>query len=159
GSGLSGMFSTYGLALLDPRRLAPEPRRAQQAFDALQAFQARTLEERMHGAGLAGRAMAARVSADSLSRAVLAPGEALLDLVATPETTFAFVVTRAGVMARTLPGSARLDALHADWRDAMLAGADRAVVEGGLARLSSEVLTPLAPALRGTRRLVVTGGG
>jgi CHAT domain-containing protein len=113
----------------------------------------------MHGAGLAGRAMAARVSADSLSRAVLGPGEALLDWVATPETTFAFVVTRGGVTARTLPGTVRLDALHRDWRDAMLAGAESPVVEDGLARLSTEALAPLAPALRGAHRVIVTGGG
>jgi len=159
GSGLAGMFTEYGLALLDPRRRAPEALRAQQAFDALQAFQARTLEERMHGAGLAGRAMDTRVSADSLRRAVLVRGECVLDLVATPDTTFAFVVTRGGVAARLLPGTRRLDALYRDWRDAMLAGAAAPVVEGGLARLSAELLGPLAPLLRESRRVVVSGGG
>lgn len=159
GSGLSGLFAEYGLALLDPRRKAPEAQKARQAFDALQVFQARTLEERMHGAGLAGRSMAARVSADSLRKSVLQPGEALLDFVSTPDTTFAFVVTRTGTVARLLPGAERLDALYGDWRGAMLGGADTRVVDAGLARLSSELLAPIASSLKGTQRIVVTGGG
>jgi tetratricopeptide (TPR) repeat protein len=159
GSGLAGLFTEYGLAVLDARRHVPEAQRAREAFDALQAFQARTLEERMHGAGLAGKSMAARVSADSLRRGVLRPGEALLDLVSTPDTTFAFVVTRTGVVARLVPGAHRLDALYDDWRGAMLAGAATPVVEGGLARLSIELLAPLALALRDSRRIIVSGGG
>ena len=159
GSGLSGLFAEYGLALLDPRRKVSEATRARQAFDALQAFQARTLEERMHGAGLAGRSMAARVSADSLRRGVLRPGEALLDFVGTPDTTFAFVVTRAGTVARLLPGATRLDALYRDWQDVMLGGADTPTVERGLARLSAELLAPVAGALAASKRVIVTGGG
>lgn len=159
GSGLAGLFTEYGLALLDPRRPVAEARRAREAFDALQVFQARTLEERMQGAGLAGRAMARRVSADSLRRGVLRPGEVLLDLVATPDTTFAFVVTRAGTTVRLLPGARRLDALHRDWRDAMLGGATIPVVERGLLRLSAELLAPLAAPLRDSRRIIVSGGG
>ena len=159
GSGLSGMFAELGLACLDPRRGVPEARRAQQAFDALQTFQARTLEERMQGLGLAARAMTRRVTADSLRRAVLRPDEALLDLVATPETTFAFVVTRGAVVARLLPGTRRLDPLFADWRGGMLGGAAAGVADAGLARLSAELLAPVADALRPARRIVVTGGG
>ena len=159
GSGLSGLFAEYGLALLDPRRRVNEATRARQAFDALQVFQARTLEERMHGAGLAGRSMAARVSADSLRRGVLESGEALLDFVGTPDTTFAFVVTRAGTVARLLPGATRLDALYRDWRDVMLGGADTPTVDKGLARLSAELLAPVAGALTGSKRVIVTGGG
>ncbi len=159
GAGLAGLFAEYGLALLDPRRKTPEAQRARQAFDALQVFQARTLEERMHGAGLAGRSMAARVSADSLRTSVLRPGEVMLDFVSTPDTTFAFVVTRTGTVARLLPGARRLDPLYADWRSAMLGGADTPVVDKGLARLSSVLLAPVAPALAGAKRIIVTGGG
>lgn len=159
GSGLSGMFAELGLAYLDPRRGVPEARRAQQAFDALQTFQARTLEERMQGLGLAARAMMRRVTADSLRRSVLRPDEALLDLVATPETTFAFVVTRGAVVARLLPGTRRLDPLFADWRGGLLTGAGTAVTNAGLARLSAEVLATVADALRPAHRIVVTGGG
>jgi len=159
GSGLAGLFTEYGLALLDPRRPVPEARRAREAFDALQVFQARTLEERMKGAGLAGRAMARRATADSLRRGVLAPGEALLDLVATPDTTFAFIVTRAGTSVRLLPGTRRLDALFDDWRGAMLSGAATPVVERGLKRLSAELLGPVSAPLRDSRRIVVSGGG
>ncbi len=159
GSGLSGMFSELGLAYLDPRRNVPEAKRARQAFDALQTFQARTLEERMQGAGLAARAMVRRVTADSLARDVLRPDEALLDLVATPETTFAFVVTRGAVVVRLLPGSRRLDALFTDWRDGMLGGGSAAVTDAGLKRLSTELLAPVAAALKPARRIIVTGGG
>lgn len=159
GSGLSGLFAEYGLALLDPRRKAPEAQKARQAFDALQVFQARTLEERMHGAGLSGRSMAARVSADSLRKSVLQPGEALLDFVSTPDTIFAFVVTRTGTVVRLLPGAQTLDALYDDWRGAMIGGADTPTVDRGLARLSGELLAPVAAALKGANRVIVTGGG
>ncbi len=159
GSGLAGMFSELGLAYLDPRRNVPEEKRARQAFDALQTFQARTLEERMQGQGLAARAMVRRVTADSLARDVLRPDEALLDLVATPETTFAFVVTRTTVVARLLPGTRSLDPLFSDWRDGMLGGGSATVTEAGLKRLSTEILTPVAAALKPARRIIVTGGG
>ncbi len=159
GSGLAGMFSELGLAYLDPRRGLTEERRARQAFDALQTFQARTLEERMQGQGLAARAMVRRVTADSLARDVLRTDEALLDLVATPETTFAFVVTRGAVVVRLLPGTRRLDPLFRDWRDGMLGGSSLAVTDAGLKRLSTEVLAPVAAALKPARRIIVTGGG
>jgi CHAT domain-containing protein/tetratricopeptide (TPR) repeat protein len=158
-SRLSDLFAEYGLALLDPRRGLTEARRAREAFDALQAFQARTLEERMHGRGLSGRSMANRVTADSLRRGVLREGELLVDLVATPDTTIAFLVSRAGLQARLLPGTKRLDRLHASWQGAALARADEATVGRGLARLSEELLGPLAASLGGSRRLVLTGGG
>ena len=159
GSGLSELFAQYGLALLDSRRTASEAQRARQAFDALQVFQGRTLEERMLGSGLSTASMARRVTSDSLRARVLRPGETLLDLVATPETTFAFVVTTQGVAARMLPGTTRLGALYTDWRGAMLGGADGAMVSQGLARLSGELLGPVAPLLAGRSRIVVSGGG
>jgi CHAT domain-containing protein/tetratricopeptide (TPR) repeat protein len=159
GSKLSDLFAEYGLALLDTRRAVPEAARAREAFDALQAFQARTLEDRMHGSGLAGRGMSVRVTADSLRRGVLRDGELLVDLVATPDTTIAFLVTRARVEARLLPGTRRLNQLHGAWQEATLAGADNATVQSGLARLSRELLGPIAPAFRGAQRIIVTGGG
>lgn len=158
-SGLSGLFAEYGLALLDPRRRVPEATRVRQAFDALQTFQARTLEERMHGQGLSARAMSRRVSADSLRRSVLREGELLLDLVATPDTTFAFAVTRAGVSVAMLRGTGRLDPLFHTWRDAMRSDASARTVEQGLQRLSSELLAPVAEPVRASRRLIVSGGG
>jgi CHAT domain-containing protein/tetratricopeptide (TPR) repeat protein len=159
GAGLAAMFTEYGLALLDSRRGMTEARRAREAFDALQAFQARTLEERMHGRGLAGRVMRHRITADSLRRGVLRDGELLIDVVATPDTSFAFILTRAGLEVRLLPGTRRLDRLHDDWRAATLAGAAGTVVESGLARMSRELLGPLAEAIRASDRLIVTGGG
>ncbi len=159
GSGLAGLFAEYGLSLLDSRRRAPESRRVSEAFDALQTFQARTLEERMQGRGLAGAGMRRRVTADSLRRGVLADGELLVDLVATPDTTFAFLVSRAGLSVRMLPGTVRLERLHAAWREATLSGADDPVVRSGLRRLSDEMLGPLAPSVGSSQRVIVSGGG
>jgi len=159
GAGLAELFSEYGLALLAPGRGSTASRRAREAFDALQAFQARTLEERMHGAGLAGAAMRARVSSDSLRRGVLRDGELLVDAVSSPETTLVFLVTRAGVAVTGLPGSDRLAAIYGDWRDAALSGADDAMVAAGLRRLSEVLLGPLSESLRGSRRVIVSGGG
>lgn len=159
GAGLAELFSEYGLALLAPGRGGAPARRAREAFDALQAFQARTLEERMHGAGLAVAAMRARVSSDSLRRGVLRDGELLIDAVSSPDTTLVFLVTRAGVVVTGLPGADRLAAIYGDWRDAALSGADDAVVAAGLQRLSAVLLGPLAGSLRDCRRVIVSGGG
>jgi CHAT domain-containing protein len=63
------------------------------------------------------------------------------------------------VVARLLPGSRRLESLFADWRDAALRGASPEVAEAGLRRLSTELLVPIAAALRPAQRIVVTGGG
>jgi tetratricopeptide (TPR) repeat protein len=158
GSGLATLFAEYGLALLDTRRSASASRRAREAFDALQAFQARTLEERMHGRGLSGRGMKTRIRADSLRR-VLREGELLVDIVATPDTSFAFLVTRAGLAVQLLPGSTRLQRLHDDWRGATLSNAGPALVEAGLRRLAIESLRPLETWLRPARTVVFTGGG
>jgi CHAT domain-containing protein/tetratricopeptide (TPR) repeat protein len=159
GSGLAELFAEYGLALLDPRRPVAAAQRSREAFDALQVFQARTLEERMHGRGLSGRLVQARVTADSLRRGVLLDGELLVDLVATPDTTLAFLVTRSGVSARGLPGASRLERLHDDWRQATLAGADDATVTAGLDRLSRELLDPLGLPVARARRIIIAGGG
>jgi len=159
GSGLSSLFAEYGLALLDARRGGSESRRAREAFDALQAFQARTLEERLHGRGLAGKGMRARITADSLRRGVLREGDLLVDAVATADTTFIFLVSRGGVSVRLLPPAARLERLHADWRAATLAGSGEAVVAAGLRRLSEELLAPIAAAFAGSRRVILSGGG
>lgn len=159
GSGLAGLFADYGIALLDPRRQVSAARRTREAFDALQAFQARTLEERMHGRGLSGNAMRHRITADSLRRGVLRDGELLVDVVATPDTTFAFLVSRGGLEVRLLPGARRLERLHADWQQAMIGGAEPAVVAAGLRRLSAEIITPIAGPLAASRRIVFTGGG
>lgn len=159
GSGLAELFSEYGLALLDPRRGGTPERRTRDAFDALQAFQARTLEERMHGSGLAGAAMRARVTADSLRRGVLREGELLVDVVTSPDTSLAFLVTRRGIAVCGLPGADRLGRLGADWRDATLAGAGPSVVDAGLQRLSSVLLAPMAGAVRASRAVIVAGGG
>jgi tetratricopeptide (TPR) repeat protein len=159
GAGVAELFAEYGLALLDPRRGGSQVSRARQAFDALQTFQARTLEERMHGVGLAGRGMKSRIGADSLRRSVLHPGELLVDVVSTPDTSFAFLLSKVGIEARFLPGSDRLSRLYRDWRDAMLGGADAAVAERGLLRLSQELLTPIAEPVRTARFVILTGGG
>jgi hypothetical protein len=159
GSGLATLFAEYGLALLDPRRAAGPRVRTREAFDALQAFQARTLEERMHGRGLSAAAMRRRITADSLRRGVLRPGELLVDLIATPDTTIALLASRRGLEARLLPGTRVLERLGADWRAVALTGASPAIVEAGMRRMAAEVLTPMAPALRDARRVVITGGG
>jgi hypothetical protein len=82
-------------------------------------------------------------------RGVLRPGEALLDFVGTPDTTFAFVVTRAGTVARLLPGATRLDALYRDWQDVMLAARTRRRSNAASPGFRPELLTPVAGRWRG----------
>ncbi len=159
GASLSSLFAEYGLALLDPGRGGTSARRAREAFDALQTFQARTLEERLAGRGLAGAGMRGRVTADSLRRGVLREGELLLDVVATDDTTFLFLVSRGGIGARLLPAAPRLERLHAAWREAALAGAADDVVAAGLGRLAAELLGPAAAAIRPSRAVILSGGG
>ena len=153
------LFAELGLTLLDPHRHLPERLRTRQAFDALQEFQARTLEERMNGAGASARAMAHRITIDSLQRTILLPDEMLLDIVATPDTTFAFAVTRGEVRYRPLPGTRLLGPRVERLMPAMEAAHEGDGPEAALGWLAAAVLTPFADMLASHPRIVVSGGG
>jgi tetratricopeptide (TPR) repeat protein len=159
GASAGTMFAEIGLSLLDAHRGVPERMRVREAFDALQEFQARTLEERMHGAGASARAMARRITLDSLQRSVLGPDQVLLDLVATPDTTFAFAVTRNEVRYRPLPGLRLLTPRVQRLMPAMEGAHGGAGPDAALAWMSAQVLAPFADLLASHPRLVVTGGG
>jgi tetratricopeptide (TPR) repeat protein len=75
----------------------PETDRTRQAFDRMQAFKARTLQERMLGPGEDLTTFAAQrnlelTTLEQLQRSVLQPGELFLDFYLGPDTSFVFAV-------------------------------------------------------------------
>jgi tetratricopeptide (TPR) repeat protein len=159
GSSAATLFAELGLTLLDARRHVPERTRVRQAFDALQQFQARTLEERMQGAGASALAMARRITADSLQRSLLRPDEVLLDFVATPDTTLAFAVTRTSIVVRALPGLRILGPRVQRIVSAMESAREGSGPDAALRWISEQVLGPFGPLVDTHPRIVITGGG
>ncbi len=87
--------------LLDPRRNVPAPRRAQEAFDAVQRFKSRALEWRASGS--AGRG-AALTTAAELQRSHLRAGEVLLDSYSsTHDSTVVFAIDRGAIRVHWIP--------------------------------------------------------
>jgi CHAT domain-containing protein len=161
GSGIAvaTMFAELGLALLEPRAGHTAETGRREAFEALQAFQARALEERMRGAGISDRAMTHRVSLDSLQRRLLRSGELLIDLVATPDTTLVFAVTRSSLGVTGAPGLRALAPRARVLRRVLESGSDERVTREACERMSSDLFAPLAGELAVARSLVVAGGG
>lgn len=112
------LYSDLALALLAPREGLGETERVREAFDQLQRFKARTLQERMLGPGdPSGGSAWAAARLERLQGETLREGELLLDLYLGPERSLLFAVTRERCHALLLPAedliSGRLRALHA----------------------------------------------
>uniref|UniRef100_A0A832I4V2 CHAT domain-containing protein n=1 Tax=Eiseniibacteriota bacterium TaxID=2212470 RepID=A0A832I4V2_UNCEI len=101
------VFALHLAALAMDGASGPDAR-ARAAFDAVQRFRARTLAERMSGAAETARPLPRDVRADSLQRAVLRPGEVLLDYVAHHDSTLVVALARDRARAAWLPGDATL---------------------------------------------------
>jgi len=106
GSLIAALYSQLGSLLLSYPDSIPQARRAERAFDALQAFKARTLQERMLGPGGGGDSADARaaVTCRRLQQEVLSPDELLLDLYLGRDRSVLFAVTPTECRASILPG-------------------------------------------------------
>jgi len=145
------LYCELAAALLAPREGLSEAQRRREAFDQLQRFKARTLQERMLGPGLHEGTLAAGWEAANLERLqaeTLREGELLLDLYLGPERSLLFAVTRERCHALLLPAEGliapRLRSLHALLvrpPDSRAAPAQQAAAE--------TVLAAAAAALRG----------
>lgn len=150
--------------LLDPRAGGPRGAAAAKAFDVLQRFKARTLEERARGPATPAL-LVPGTSAAALRRGVLRAGEVFLDLYASPDTAFVFAVSRSGVNAWGVSGDDALAPRVARYR-ALLAhapadggAASAAMLDTAGRALGALVLGPGESALRGARRLIVSPDG
>ena len=96
------LYTDMAALLLEAPSLGPAA-----AFDALQAYKARTLRERMLGPG--GAAVDPTPATLAALQAELAPGERFLDAYLGPEHSWLFVVEAGGVTARALPPAVDLE--------------------------------------------------
>lgn len=150
------LYGPLASALLDPARGGTPRSRAEEAYAALQRFRSRTLEDVLRGAE--GRAELPRVPLARLQRA-LRPGEVLLDIFATPDTTFLFAVTRNGIQVATTAGSHRLAPRLRRLRDLVSSGpTDAATIAAAAKALGTDLLGPLAETLRGSNTVLVSAG-
>lgn len=151
------LYGSYVAAVLDPARGGSEASRAAEAFDVMQRFRSRTLEDQLRGTQ--ARNQLPRVSLARLQRTVLRPGEVLLDIFCAPDTSIVFAVTRNSCRAAWLPG-----AWAARQRLARLRGllaspdATREALKAGETALGRDLFSPVAGELRGARAVLVSGG-
>jgi tetratricopeptide (TPR) repeat protein len=158
------------LALTAPLREAAG--RAEDAFDLLQRYKARTLRERMLGpaAGVAARAAAGNWqgnTARQLQRGVLRDGECFLDVFAGEDTTLLFAVTRDSLrVAGVSTGRGGLAGRWARWHTLLASapggGRDRereAALALSARRFAGELLAPFGDLLDASARLIVCPDG
>ncbi len=171
--GASGhlLYSDLALALLAPREGLGEEERRREAFDQLQRFKARTLQERMLGPGEpAGGTTWATASLERLQQGTLREGELLLDLYLGPERSLLFAITREHCHALVLPAEGlilgRLRALHAllatppaPHQTAAQAEADLAVIAAAAAALRSQLFGGVEDLLAASRRAILVPDG
>jgi len=155
--GAGRMFVQYGELLLDPTRGPSEQARVADAFNALQRFRSRLLEDGLRGAE--GRAVVPRVTLERLQRETLRPGELLLDIYSAPETTLVFAVTKTSARAGWATGRQSLNPRLRRLRD--LLGAPEADLEAlgrPAAELGAELFGSFASEIRGARTLLLSAG-
>ncbi|MFI5371174.1 MAG: CHAT domain-containing protein [Candidatus Eisenbacteria bacterium] len=148
----------YAAALLDTGRAAGSETRAREAFDALQRFRARTLAERISAPGSDAPPTLEIVDSHAAQRS-LAPGELLMDIHATGDTTFVFVLTSGVIRAYGLRAAGSLVPRLRRLRDAAAdATTDPHTLADASAILGGEMLGPAADLIATARRVVIAAG-
>lgn len=165
------LYSDLALALLAPREGLGETERVREAFDQLQRFKARTLQERMLGPGDASEGSPwAAATLERLQGVTLREGELLLDLYLGPERSLLFAVTRERCHALLLPAedliSGRLRALHALLAQPPAPGGpadtretEAAVIAAAAAALRGQLFGGIEDLLASSRRVVFVPDG
>lgn len=151
------LYAEYAALLLDPAAGGTAVARAGRAFDMLQRFRARTLEDAMRGP--LGVAAPPRVTLAELQRSVLRPGELFLDLFSSPDTTFLFAVTRGAVRVVPLEPESRLRPRLRRLTD--LAKSDAtgpAALDAATRALGGDLLGPIEDMVRTSRVVLLSGG-
>ena len=150
------LYGPFAAALLDPARGGTPASRVTEAFDALQRFRARTLEDALRGRE--ARAAVPRVSLAELQH-LLRPGEALLDVFASPDTTFLFAVSPDRIELGEATGSRQLVPRLRRFRDALAAAdADEAMLANAAVSVGADLLGSVAGILRGSPTLLFSAG-
>lgn len=152
--------------LLLRRRAVPGARpAADEAFDALQSYKARTLLERRLGPDAFAAAATGEpaVTLERLQGGILKPGEVLLDYYLGLDGSLLFAVTDSTCEAFELPPAAELRDRVALFLELVASPTGRADAQppyGAAARrLAGDLLAPGRPALEGARSLLVAADG
>jgi CHAT domain-containing protein/tetratricopeptide (TPR) repeat protein len=150
------LFGPFAAVLLDPGRGGTAGSRAAECFAMVQRFRARTLEDLLRGAQ--GRAELPRVSVAQLRR-TLRPGEVLLDVFVTPDTTYLFAATRDTIRVGGTSGSTRLVPRLRRFRDLVASGgSDEPTISAAAAELGDALLGPVAESLRQAKTVLLSAG-
>jgi CHAT domain-containing protein len=150
------LFGPFAAVLLDPGRGGTAGSRAAECFAMVQRFRARTLEDLLRGAQ--GRVELPRVSVAQLRRA-LRPGEVLLDVFATPDTTYLFAATRDTIRVGGTTGSTRLAPRLRRFRDLVASvDSDEPTIVAAAAELGDALLGPVAESLRRAKTVLLSAG-
>jgi tetratricopeptide (TPR) repeat protein len=170
--GTSGrvLYTELAAVLLEiPGR--PERERAREAFDRLQVFKARTLQERMLGPGealtaLAGQREANLATLAALQERVLQPGELFLDAYLGVHTSILFAITRQECRVVNLPPDEHLEGRLRRFHELLsspaggVAGDDEAAVMQGVAQeIARTLFGELADLIQVSRRVIVSADG
>ncbi len=167
------LYCELAAALLAPRDGLSEAERRREAFDQLQRFKARTLQERMLGPGMHVGAPDAGWEAANLERLqgeTLRKGELLLDLYLGPECSLLIAVTREDCHALLLPAerliAPRLRSLHAllmrppdPGRSGAQQRAEAAVLEAAAATLRGQLFGGIEDLLADCHRVILVPDG
>jgi tetratricopeptide (TPR) repeat protein len=150
----------YGIALLSPARGGSAEARAREAFETLQRFRARTLNERLSAPGRAAPAPPPTPSLAEFQRRGLRSGELFLDVHAGLDTTIVFAVTRDTIHAWGL--SPRDDLVGRLRRLRSLVSDPTAETPElraqAAASLGADLLGPAVAELARTRRVLIAAG-
>jgi CHAT domain-containing protein/tetratricopeptide (TPR) repeat protein len=150
-----------------PAGASPARASLRDAFEVLQRFKARTLQERMLGPGAVATAFSP-VALDTLQQRVLQPGEVFLDFYLGPRTSLLLVITADSCLVARLPGeelelARRVRLCHELMATPPAAGGAGAPMQATLVeagrQLSELLLGPAAGLLRGARRVVYSPDG
>jgi len=98
----AGLFCQYAVLLLDPAAGGSPEQRAAVAFEVLQQFRARALEEQL--LGTEGSLTPPRVSLADLRGKVLENGEVFLDVYPSSDTTIVLAIARDRILSATASG-------------------------------------------------------
>lgn len=154
---LSTTSSEYVRLLLADPRFGARPARIARAFDIVQRFRGRTLNELRSKSG----SSAPPITCATLRRRTLEPGEIFLDFHYQPDTTIVFAIARDSVAAWGAPGTTEFHPRMLRLQEALGGSTERSgeVALATGSELGRLLLGPGAGMIARARSVVLTAGG